>query len=101
GRIVPLADVAVLRLDGLATLGLVGTKVARFEALRRENVGGGVNRLPAEGADPSFIQHGSDAFQLSGGPFALGGFQLSAAGNRIGIVDLRDHLMQTMAILIR
>ncbi len=83
-----LADVAVERFGRLAGV--------LFGVGGREVVGSGEDGLPAQGADPGFVENGGGAFDVGGAAFAFEGLQSGPARHGIGVEDLGDDAMEPL-----
>ena len=71
----------------------------RCEIFRSKNVGGNEYGFAAERADAGLIEHGIDALGAQGGLFPFGGLDHAAAGDGVGIVDVRDGFVESFAIV--
>jgi len=105
-RVFLLADVAMLRFDGLADLGLVviaGAVGAVFlhETFRRKNIRRGEHGAPAQFANAGLMQHRLFLRDLRRIAFARLRLALAPPLRWIGVVEMPDRRMEPLAILGR
>jgi len=91
-----LADIAVLRLDGLALLRIRGFDLP--EVLGWQEVRGGKNGLAAKRPNARFVQNGFHALGRGGAAQALSGFEFATAGNGVGVVELGHGQVEAFAV---
>jgi hypothetical protein len=100
GRVVALADVAILGFDDFAKIRLA-IDVALLEAGRRINIWGGENRFTAQGTNTSLSQKAVVALQPIRLALALFGFEQPPPLGSIGAGDAAGRLEQTRPVLSR
>ena len=98
--VVLLADVAVLRLDHLAELGIV-VHVGLLELRRREDVRRREHRLLAQHPDPGLREHALVALELRRLLLALHRLAPLAPGDEVGIEDVPGRREQPGPLLLR
>src|ERR1017187_4385224 len=100
GRVILLADVAILRLDNFAKP-CITRDLALLEVLRRNDIGRGEHRLAAQRADAGIGEHALVALQLLRLALADAGFHQPPPLGHVRAKNLARRLEQTCALLDR